>query len=154
MTLPSGLTPWVLLAVLAGCADLTAPSRDRDRHEAAENTPPGASAAHPSGDEMTAAHVLVAYRDAQRSKATRSKDEARALATQVLDRARKGEDFAHLAQEFSDDTQSKQSGGRLPPFTRQALVKPFADAAFALKPGELSAVVETPYGFHVIKRIE
>jgi parvulin-like peptidyl-prolyl isomerase len=69
----------------------------------------------------------------------------------VLKRARAGEDFAALAKEFSVDRSNKDSGGDLGWFGRGTMVKPFEDAAFALKEGELSGVVETQFGYHIIK---
>jgi peptidyl-prolyl cis-trans isomerase C len=74
----------------------------------------------------------------------------RAKAEDVLKRARAGEDFAALAKEFSSDG-SKDKGGDLGWFKRGMMVKPFEEAAFAMKPGEISDVVETPFGFHIIK---
>jgi parvulin-like peptidyl-prolyl isomerase len=80
-----------------------------------------------------------------------SKDEAKKKAQTILDRVRKGEDFAKLAEENSDDPSSKVKGGDLGYFARGGMVAPFQDAAFAMKPGEVSDLVETEFGFHIIK---
>jgi hypothetical protein len=80
--------------------------------------------------------------------------EARAKAEQVLQRVRAGEDFAALAKEFSADPGSKDKGGDLGWFGRGVMVKPFEDAAFALKPGEVSGIFESPFGFHIVKTEE
>jgi parvulin-like peptidyl-prolyl isomerase len=108
------------------------------------------------GDAIGASHILVAYRGATRAKptVTRSKEEARSLATKLAAQAHEpGTDFAKLARDVSDGP-SGVEGGALPKFGRQQMVKPFSDAAFALKPGEVSGVVETNFGFHIIKRTE
>jgi len=80
--------------------------------------------------------------------------EARAKAESILRRARTGEDFAALAKEFSTDPGSKDNGGDLGWFGRGTMVKPFEDAAFSLRPSEISDIVETAFGYHIIKTEE
>ncbi len=82
---------------------------------------------------------------------TLTKDEARKKSQDLLERARKGEDFAKLATENSDDAGSKDKGGEYDFFGHGKMVAEFEKAAFALKPGEISDVVETQFGFYIIK---
>ncbi|MBW2036376.1 MAG: SurA N-terminal domain-containing protein [Deltaproteobacteria bacterium] len=78
-------------------------------------------------------------------------DSVRKKALKVLKEARAGADFATLARKYSDDPGSKKKGGDLGFFTRDRMVKPFSDAAFALAPGKISEPVRTRFGWHLIK---
>ena len=80
-----------------------------------------------------------------------ARDQARQQAEQLLAQIKKGADFAQLAREHSDDPGSGAKGGELGWFGRRTMVKEFADTAFALQPGQVSDVVESPFGFHIIK---
>jgi len=73
------------------------------------------------------------------------------LAESLLVVLRRGTDFASVAKRFSADTASREQGGELGWFRRGVMFKQFEDAAFRLRPGEISEVVETPFGFHIIK---
>jgi peptidyl-prolyl cis-trans isomerase D len=77
--------------------------------------------------------------------------ETREKVESVLERLRKGEDFDKLAKEFSQDTASAAKGGDLGFFTRGTMVKPFEDAVFSMKEGELSEPVRSRFGWHIIE---
>jgi peptidyl-prolyl cis-trans isomerase C len=98
-------------------------------------------------ETVRARHILVKV-------PASAKDEDRQAARQrvesILAQARKGEDFAKLARLYSEDATAAK-GGELGYFPRGQMVKSFEQAAFALQPGEISGVVESPYGLHIIK---
>jgi peptidyl-prolyl cis-trans isomerase C len=102
------------------------------------------------GESVRASHILVMAKDDADAAA---KQAARAKIDAVLKRVKAGEDFAKLARENSDDG-SKDQGGDLGFFERGKMVPEFEKAAFALKPGEVSDVVASPFGFHIIKVAE
>jgi peptidyl-prolyl cis-trans isomerase C len=101
-------------------------------------------------EALRASHVLVLLPQGADEAA---KAAARAKAEMVLKKARAGADFAALARAHSDDA-SKQRGGDLGFFPKGQMVPAFEAAAFALQPNQISDVVETPFGFHVIKVTE
>jgi hypothetical protein len=162
----------LVLSLLSGCTDLTAPAPYKPTQAAPQpaaapatkpaTVKPAAIAAPDSkkpsaendsaGETIEASHVLIAYQGAMRSQATRSKEEAQKLAEQVASQAKAGKDFAELAKQFSDDKGSAQKGGSLGRFPARRMVKQFSEAVSALKPGEISGAVESPFGFHVILR--
>lgn len=96
---------------------------------------------------VAARHILFKL-DKKADEKTQQEVKQRAL--NVLELARKGDDFAELAKKYSEGP-SKDAGGALGAFTRGSMVKPFSDAAFALKAGEISDLVKTQFGWHIIK---
>jgi peptidyl-prolyl cis-trans isomerase C len=101
-------------------------------------------------EAVHASHVLITVAE---GAAPAVKAAARAKAEDVLKQARAGVDFARLARTYSDDG-SKQRGGDLGFFPKGQMVPAFEAAAFALAPNQISDIVESPFGFHVIKVIE
>ena len=100
-------------------------------------------------EERRASHILL---NAPKSAPAAEREAAKAKATQLLAAVRKSpETFADLARKNSQDTGSAAKGGDLDFFARGAMVKAFEDAAFALKKGEISELVETDFGFHIIR---
>jgi peptidyl-prolyl cis-trans isomerase C len=102
-------------------------------------------------ETVHASHILVAIPE-KADAAARQK--LRTQAEDLLAQVRAGADFAQLARSRSHDTSSAARGGDLGFFAMGQMDPAFAKAAFALKPGETSPVVETPYGFHVIRVLE
>ncbi len=107
-------------------------------------------------DEIKASHILISYKGADRadSDISRSKDEAKTEAERLRKLiVEENSDFAEIAQKHSDGPSSSK-GGDLGKFKFEVMAKPFSEAAFDLNVGEVSEVVETGFGFHVIKRTE
>jgi hypothetical protein len=105
-------------------------------------------------DEVSASHILVSYKGADRadSKIKRSKQAAKKEAERIRGAiVGQGKDFAEMAKKHSDGP-SGPKGGDLGSFKFEVMAKPFSEAAFALEVNEVSEVVETGFGFHVIKR--
>ncbi len=102
-----------------------------------------------------ASHILLMYRGSEQAPetVTRTKDEAKAQAEELLKRIQAGEDFAKLASEFSD-CPSKRQGGDLGQFGKGQMHTAFEQALDGLQVGALSGIVETPFGYHIIKRTQ
>jgi peptidyl-prolyl cis-trans isomerase C len=97
---------------------------------------------------VKASHILVSVAaDATPETVLEREKKAKSL----FDRVKKGEDFASLAKEFSDDPGSKERGGDLDFFAKDQMVPEFAEAAFSLKKDEVSQPVRSQFGYHVIK---
>ena len=99
-------------------------------------------------ETVKARHILVKVAPGASDE---DKKKAKEKAQSILEKIKAGGDFAKLASELSDDPGSKQKGGDLGFFAKGRMVKPFEDAAFSLKPGEVSGIVETQFGYHIIK---
>lgn len=162
--LPSLLLPWLL----AGCGSLattpswvgggmvvTGPMRvSLDDEEEPEATTSATTSREGEPDEIAARHILVMHDDSQAKpdEVARTREEALARAKACLLELRSGADFTDMVKKYSDEPGAVERGGDLGVFRREVMVKAFADAAFSLSVGEVSEVVETEYGFHVIKR--
>jgi parvulin-like peptidyl-prolyl isomerase len=131
----------VILIVGLGCVK----EREPEGKEVVQPAPPG---------QIRASHILISYVGAG-TEATRSQEEARQLAEEVFALVRVGGDFEDLARRYSDClTAERARSGDLEFFGKGQMVKPFEEAAFALEVGEISGVVETKYGYHIIKRTQ
>jgi len=99
-------------------------------------------------EQVKASHILIKVAP---TATPEEKTAAKAKIDGLLKQVKGGGDFAALAKENSDDPGSKIMGGDLGFFDRNTMVKEFADTAFAMKVGQVSNVVETQYGYHIIK---
>ncbi len=100
---------------------------------------------HP--EEAEASHILIRVApDASAEVKARAKKKAE----EILRKLKKGAKFAELAKKYSDDPGSKLQGGNLGFFSRDQMIKPFSDAVFSMKPGQIR-IVESPFGYHVVR---
>ncbi len=102
-------------------------------------------------EQVRASHILLMYAGSSRSTATRTQAEAQAQIQGLKTQLDGGADFAELARAHSDCPSGK-SGGDLGSFGRGQMVGAFEDTAFGMPVGATSGVVETPFGYHVIRR--
>lgn len=145
-----------LLALLACSDDAAPPATETPATPAPAPTPAvaeGPRVPSPTTKRVAASHILVAYAGAVNAlpNVTRTKDEARRRAEEARTKVLAGTPFADVARAMSDDGTGPR-GGYLGGFDDGTMVKPFEDAVKALKVGEMSDLVETPFGYHVIER--
>ena len=159
-----------LLAVLSGCSE---PSSSLNPESAA----PDMYMSQEANDEPNAIklqHCLIAFRGTKSSKpAERTQEEAKELAEEILAKAKAGEDFGTLVENFTDDsppgiyqmvnhglsgTNNPMLAAEQKIYERGSMVKAFGDVGFRLEIGEVDLApydkVASPYGYHIIKRIE
>ena len=156
-----------LLLTIAGCS--SSASRSATPSGTSPATAPAAAPAPPpaaAAEHIKLQHILIAFAGKVPGKnITRTQDEARALAHQILNRAKKGEDFDSLVRTYTDDRAPGIYGlansGVTPgegEFSRDRMVPAFGEVGFSLAPGEIGIAeydpMKSPYGWHVIKRLE
>ncbi len=119
-------------------------------------------------DRITVQHILISFKGAiDKPEVTRTRSEAEALAKQLLERIKKGEDFAALVKGYTDDQNPgiySMSNFNVKPdpnkaeYPRERMVKAFGDVGFSLKVGEVGMAsydqVKSPFGWHIIKRLQ
>lgn len=150
---------WMIL-VLAACKSQPQPQPEPKPQTEAPKV-------RTEADRITVQHILIGFKGSVPGKPiTRSREEAEKLANELLARGRKGEDFAALTKQYSDDSPDgvySMSNFNVQPkhgeeFPRKGMVKGFGDAAFALEVGEIGIASHdpqaSPYGWHVIKRLK
>lgn len=110
------------------------------------------------GEAIGAQHLLIMHKESMRTPPgiTRTKEEAKKRAEEALAKMKKGTDFNALVKEYTDEPGSKDKNppGDLGMFTKGRMVPPFEEAAFKLKPNDTSEIVETAFGYHIIKRLK
>lgn len=105
-----------------------------------------------AGMEIEASHILIAFAGASNSTSTRTKDDAKKLIDSIKAQATP-QNFATLAKKYSEDPSTATKGGDLGWFGKGVMVEQFEGPAFALKVGEISAPVESAFGYHLILKV-
>ena len=166
----------LILIVAAGCAktehssatvssDSTAPPKEAPVSEAPAS-PAADAKSMPIPAHIEVQHVLIGFSGSvPRKNITRTREEARALAYQILEKAKAGEDFGALVAQYTDDSPPgiySMSGSGVPPapgeFSRDQMVPAFGNVGFTIQVGEVGIAdydpASSPYGWHVIKRLK
>lgn len=156
-----------IAAAFSGACTTLATSPDWVSGELAESAPIRAAAEQEREDrewarlaaqpkQVGAKHILVMHAQSKSKPegVTRTREQARARAAEALAKIRAGAEFDASVKEYTDEPGGAERNGDLGVFERTAMVKSFSDAAFALSVGQVSELVETVYGFHIIKRTE
>ncbi|MFO8073579.1 MAG: peptidylprolyl isomerase [Polyangia bacterium] len=138
------------------------PAAGKDGEEAGEGESESGgsvSAAEPEpvqvpNEKLSASHILLMFKEAPkaRSGVERTREEAEKLAAELHEKLKKGADLAELAREHSDCPSGEREGGDLGVFPARKMVPEFSRALLEMGVGEISEPVETPFGFHIIKR--
>jgi hypothetical protein len=159
-----------VIAVLMPTLACQTPSTPAPAAAATPEAAPAAAApvapAAPAADHIKLQHILIAFAGKVPGKnITRTEAEARQLAEEILERAKKGEDFDALVRTYTDDAHpgiyGLSNSGVEPAageFSRDRMVPAFGEVGFSLAPGEIGLAVydarKSPYGWHIIKRLE
>jgi PPIC-type PPIASE domain len=183
MKLSSGVLVLALACpglLFEGCAPAAGPSASARPEATAENKTAGSAPQAGAGapgtmpvepatapERLTVQHILISFAGRLPGKAiTRTQEEARALAYELLERARRGEDFDGLVRQFTDDqapgVYSMCNRGLRPvaqgEYPRDGMVPAFGDVAFRLSPGNIDIAdydpTKSPFGYHIIKRLK
>ena len=155
---------WVSIVVLAAAcgaspeAPAKAPATTVGPQSAGEECLAAASAPRSAGEDapesIEVSHILVRHRDLPRNREDRSREQACLRALQALEKLKAGSDFDSVVAEYSDEKGASDRGGSLGRVTPDELNPAFAAAAFELAVDELSYVVESKSGFHIILRTD
>jgi hypothetical protein len=142
------------LALAAGCGGSGGQPSSGDSTAVEDTAVVADTAAVAVPDAVGMAHILIAWAGAERANATRTQDEALQLITAIRDSILAGQITFEDAAIGHSDCPSGAAGGYLGVYGRGAMVREFEDAAFALDVDEMSDIVQTPFGYHLIVRTE